>query len=215
MATNATTTNRRAGSASLLYALDLAGVAVFAISGALMAGRIGLDWFGVLVLASLPAVGGGTLRDLLLGRQPVFWVADSTYPWVICASAVFTVAYTSALPVPAHTLLVADALGLALFAITGAQLAESSGHAPIISVMMGTMTGVAGGVLRDVLGGTVPMILRKDIYATAAIAGIVLYLLLQRLGLSRRLAMLLGIAAVVALRLEAVAHDWQLPTFKL
>jgi uncharacterized membrane protein YeiH len=201
--------------AQLLYALDLAGVAVFAVSGALAAGRAGLDWFGVIVLATLPAIGGGTLRDLLLGRQPIFWVADSTYPWVICTTAVATIAYTSFLPVPAHALLVADALGLALFAITGAQLAERTGHAPIIVVMMGTMTGVAGGVLRDVLSGTVPLILKKDIYATAAIAGIVLYLVAQRLGAERRWAMGLGLVTVVTLRLLSVVWNWQLPTFKL
>lgn len=212
---NAATTRPRWSAAKILYALDLAGVAVFAVSGALAAGRAGLDWFGVIVLATLPAIGGGTLRDLLLGRQPIFWVADSTYPWVICASAVFTIAYTSFLPVPAHALLIADALGLALFAITGAQLAERTGHAPIIVVMMGTMTGVAGGVLRDVLSGSVPMILKKDIYATAAIAGIVLYLAAQRLGIERRWAMGMGLVVVVVLRLLSVVWDWQLPTFKL
>ncbi|MBR0344408.1 MAG: trimeric intracellular cation channel family protein [Rudaea sp.] len=212
---NATTTRSRWSSARILYALDLAGVAVFAVSGALAAGRAGLDWFGVIVLATLPAIGGGTLRDLLLGRQPIFWVADSTYPWVICATAVATIVYTSFLPVPAHALLIADALGLALFAITGAQLAERTGHAPIIVVMMGTMTGVAGGVLRDVLSGSVPMILKKDIYATAAIAGIVLYLVAQCLGVERRWAMALGLVTVAALRLVSVVYDWQLPTFKL
>jgi len=212
---NATTTHPRWSAAKILYALDLAGVAVFAVSGALAAGRAGLDWFGVIVLATLPAIGGGTLRDLLLGRQPIFWIADSTYPWVICSSAVATIVYTSFLPVPAHALLIADALGLALFAITGAQLAERIGHAPIIVVMMGTMTGVAGGVLRDVLSGSVPMILKKDIYATAAIAGIVLYLAAQRLGLGRRPAMALGLVTVVVLRLLSVVWDWQLPTFKL
>lgn len=212
---NETSMRPRWSAAKLLYALDLAGVAVFAVSGALAAGRAGLDWFGVIVLATLPAIGGGTLRDLLLGRQPIFWVADSTYPWVICASAVFTIVYTSFLPVPAHALLIADALGLALFAITGAQLAERTGHAPIIVVMMGTMTGVAGGVLRDVLSGTVPMILKKDIYATAAIAGIVLYLTVQRLGFDRRWAMGVGLVAVVVLRLLSVVWDWQLPTFRL
>ena len=212
---DSTNVRPRWSSAQLLYALDLAGVAVFAVSGALAAGRVGLDWFGVVVLATLPAIGGGTLRDLLLGRQPIFWVADSTYPWVICASAIFTLIYTSFLPVPMHALLIADALGLALFAVTGAQLAERMGHAPIIVVMMGTMTGVAGGVLRDVLSGTVPMILKKDIYATAAIVGIVLYLAAQRLGMERRWAMALGLVAVVALRLLSVANGWQLPTFKL
>lgn len=129
----------------LLYFLDLAGVAVFAVSGALAAGRLGLDLLGVLVLASLTAIGGGTLRDVLMNRHPVFWMARPTYLLVICAAALGTVLYVQVLPIPAHALLIADALGLALFALSGAQLAEAARLSPIIVVLMGTMTGVAGG----------------------------------------------------------------------
>lgn len=155
----------------LLYFLDLFGVAVFSISGALAAGRLELDLLGVVVLASLTAIGGGTLRDVLMNRHPVFWMANPTYLMVICAAALGTVMYVQFLPIPAQALLVADALGLAVFALTGAQLAEAARLHPLIVVLMGTMTGVAGGVMRDIFSNQVPLLLRQDIYATAAIVG--------------------------------------------
>jgi uncharacterized membrane protein YeiH len=198
---------------TLFYALDLFGVAVFAVSGALAAGRSGLDLFGVLVIAAVTAVGGGTLRDLLLGRHPIFWIADARYVFVICAAALLTVLYVSLLPPPGQTLLYADALGLALFALSGARIAETKQLAPILVVLMGTITGVAGGVVRDVLTGTSPLILRRDIYATAAIAGIAVYLVLQRLGVKLSWAFGLGMATVAALRICAIVWGWQLPVF--
>lgn len=195
--------------------LDLLGVTVFAVSGALAAGRRRLDLLGVIVIAALTAVGGGTLRDLLLDRHPIFWIADPTYVVVICAAALLTVLYVRVLPPPGQALLIADALGLALFAMSGAQVAEAAELSPIIVVLMGTMTGVAGGVLRDIVTGEVPLILRRDIYATAAIAGIVVYLVLESVGTGRGAAFVVGMAVVAALRLMAILWGWQLPIFHL
>ncbi|MCU7373694.1 trimeric intracellular cation channel family protein [Paucibacter sp. O1-1] len=200
---------------SVLYLLDLLGVAVFAVSGALAAGHLGLDPVGVIVFAALTAVGGGTLRDLLLGRHPIFWMSDVRYLYVIAAAALATTLWVRWFVVPMQSLLVADALGLALFALCGAQLAEARRLRGIVIVLLGTMTGVGGGVLRDVLSGQVPLLLRKDIYASAAIAGIVAYLLLQRLGLPRPWAFGIGLAAVAGIRLGALAWGWQLPAFRL
>jgi uncharacterized membrane protein YeiH len=199
----------------IFYLLDLLGVAVFAVSGALAAGRAGLDLLGAVVLAAATAVGGGTLRDVLLNRHPIFWITDPRYLVVICAAALLTVLSAQLLPPPGNALLVADALGLALFAMSGAQIAEAAKRAPIVVVLMGTVTGVAGGVLRDVLSGEIPLILQRDIYATAAIAGIVAYLLLQALGTRRAWAFGAGLATVAALRLLAILGGWQLPTFQL
>jgi uncharacterized membrane protein YeiH len=199
----------------IFYLLDLLGVAVFAVSGALAAGRMGLDLFGVIVIATVAAIGGGTLRDVLLNRHPIFWIARPAYLIVIGAAALLTVGYVQIFPPPGGALLVADALGLALFALSGAQLAEAAKLPAVIIVVMGTMTGVAGGVVRDVLTGVVPLILRRDIYATAAIAGITVYLLLQRCGVKRPRAFAVGIFLVAALRLCALAWDWQLPVFKM
>jgi uncharacterized membrane protein YeiH len=200
----------------ILHLLDLAGVAVFAVSGALAAGRVGLDLLGVVVLAAVTAIGGGTLRDLLLDRHPIFWIRDPRYLYVIGATALLTVIGARLWPFPhGDALLIADALGLALFALTGAELAEEARLPAIIVVLTGTMTGVAGGVMRDVLTAQVPLILRHDVYATAAIAGIALYLLLQRLGLPRGAAFAAGLAAVAGLRLASIAWGLQLPVFRL
>lgn len=195
----------------VLYVLDLLGVAVFAVSGVLAAAQAGMDWLGALVLASVTAIGGGTMRDVLLNRHPIFWVSDPRYPWVILVTAVGTMAYVHHFPPPGLALLVADALGLALFAITGAQIAESVRHSPFITVMVGTMTGSGGGVLRDLLSGQVPMLLRGGFYASAAIGGIALYLLVRAAGLPRRPAFFMGLAAVFGLRMAAITWDWHLP----
>ena len=198
----------------LLYYFDLAGVAVFAASGALAARDRDLDLLGVVVVAAITAIGGGTLRDLLLDRHPIFWVTDSWYLVVIIASALLTVAYVRVWPLPGATLLVADALGLALFALSGAQLAEAAQCPPLIVVLMGTMTGVTGGVLRDVITAQVPLILRREIYATAAIAGVAVYLALQALGTPRASAFWVGMIVVVVLRLLAMRRGLHLPVFR-
>jgi len=198
-----------------LHLLDLIGVAVFAVSGALAAGRKALDLFGVLVIASLTAVGGGTVRDLLLNRHPIFWIAEPSYLIVIAAAALLTLIYVQLRAPPGNALSIADALGLALFSLSGAQIAEAAGVSPIIAVLMGTITGVAGGVLRDVLCAEIPLILRRDIYATAAIAGISVYLVAEALGIPRLWAFAIGMSVVVALRISAIVWGLRLPTFKL
>jgi uncharacterized membrane protein YeiH len=199
----------------ILYVLDLVGVAVFAVSGVLAARDRGLDLLGVIVIATITAIGGGTLRDLLLNRYPIFWITDAQYLMVIIASALLTVAYVRVRPPPGKALLVADAAGLALFALSGAQVAEAAQCPAIIVVLMGTLTGVAGGVLRDVITAQVPLILRRDIYATAAIVGVALYLLLQAFGLQRSAAFGAGMAVVIALRLLAIHWSLQLPIFRM
>jgi len=199
----------------ILYGLDLVGVAVAAISGALAAGRVQLDLLGVIVIASLTAIGGGTLRDLLLNRHPIFWIQDPIYLIVIGIIALLTVGYVQRFPPPQNALLIADALALALFALSGARVAEAAGHSPIIVVLMGTMTGVAGGILRDVLCARIPLLLQKEIYATAAIIGITLYLVLQTLGVQPSWAFWLGLTTVATLRLLAILWGLQLPVFRL
>ena len=207
------TVSQRTG--RMLFVLDLLGVAVFAISGALAAMRLGLDLFGVVVLAAVTAIGGGTLRDVLTDRHPVFWIADPRCLYVIVAAAAAAVLGASTLSNERIPFLVADALGLGLFAISGAQTIEDRKPPWIVTILMGTMTGVAGGVIRDILSGIVPMLLRRDIYATAAIAGVFLYLLMQRLGVARGWAAIAAMLFIVALRLVSVALNWQLPVFTL
>ena len=204
----------------MLRTLDLLGVAVFAVSGALLAGRRSLDLLGVFVIAALTAVGGGTLRDVLLDRHPIFWLREPEYLAVIALATAGTVLYGRFWR-PARTatlergLLVADALGLGLFTISGAQIAERVGLPGPSIVLMGAMTGAAGGVLRDVLCAEIPLVLRRDIYATAAIAGAATYVVLERLGLAVDVAAPAGAAVVVALRLAAIFADLHLPVFTL
>ena len=194
--------------------LDYSGVAVFAVSGALAASRKKLDVLGVIVIATVTAIGGGTIRDVLLDR-PVFWIAQPAYLYVILAAALATIAYTRRFSPPDRALAVADALGMALFTILGAQIAEGLEHTGAVVVLMGALTGVAGGALRDVLSAEIPLILRKgQIYATAAIAGVVLYLLLQY-AIDREHAALAGMACIAAIRMGAIAWNWTLPVFPL
>jgi uncharacterized membrane protein YeiH len=199
-----------------LYVLDLIGVAVFAVSGALAAGRRRLDLVGVVVLAAVTAVGGGTVRDLLLDRHPIFWLADWRYLAVIILAALSTVLYVRHARVPWVTLDVADALGLALFSIAGTQVAERAGMPAISCVLLGAVTGAAGGALRDVLTAQVPLVLQRgSLYATAAIAGTSLYVILARIGLARPSAALAGMAVVAGLRLAAIWWGLSLPVFEV
>ena len=195
----------------LLYLLDLIGVAVFAVSGVLVAAHSGMDLLGGLALAALTAIGGGTLRDVLLNRHPIFWIRDARYLLIILLVALLSMLYLAYFPPPGHGFLIADALGLALFAISGAQIAEAAGASWLIVVLMGTMTGTAGGVLRDVMSARVPLIFREDVYATAAIAGIVVYLVLQKLGTQRVVAVSVGVLVILAMRLWAVVWGMHLP----
>lgn len=198
----------------VLYLLDMLGVAVFAVSGALTAGRKSLDLFGVIVIAVITAIGGGTIRDLLLDNRPIFWIADPTYLVVIVAAALATLVYARFRRPPRGSLLVADAFGLALFTVIGAQTAEAAGVSSIIVVLMGTITGVVGGVLRDVLCAEIPLILRREIYATASIAGASVYVLLNDLAPGSQAAILVPMGLIFALRLAAIRLDLHVPPFE-
>lgn len=194
-----------------LYLMDLAGVFAFAVSGALTAGRKGMDLFGVLVVAAVTAIGGGTLRDMLLDR-PVFWLADTAYLYVIAAAALSTLVYARLRRPPRVSLLVADAFGLAVFAVLGVRAGLETGVPPLVAVIMGTITGVVGGAVRDVLCGETPMILRREIYATAAVAGAATYVVLVAWAGSGAITLTASIAVTLLLRLSAVWFDLHLPT---
>lgn len=196
---------------NLLYTLDLVGTAAFAASGAWAAIRNRMDLFGVLVLGLVTATGGGTLRDLLLGDAPPFCLRDETYLYVSLAVALAVFFLHPRLEWLAHPLLYFDAIGLGTFVVigTGKALAFKMGF--LGAVMMGVMTATAGGVVRDVLSNHVPLILRKEIYASACLAGGVLLVLLYKTPLPQPLTALLAALAVIVLRLLAIRHNWALP----
>ena len=197
----------------MLHLLDILGVAVFAVSGALEAGRRRLDVFGAVVIALVTAVGGGTLRDVLLRHGPVFWIADPTYVIIVTLAALGAFFLAPRLRFPRRLLLVADAGGLAVFSVMGVQKALQSGASPVVALMMGVITGVAGGILRDVLCNEVPLVLRREIYATAALAGGVLFLGLRALGVPEGIGTALAVILVFVIRLVAVRLDLTLPRF--
>jgi uncharacterized membrane protein YeiH len=162
------------------------------------------------------AIGGGTIRDVLLDRHPIFWLIDPAYLLVIVGSALGTVAYARFRAPPEPALLVADALGLALFSVAGAQVAAHAGVPPLGGIVLGTITGAAGGVVRDVLSAEVPHVLRRgSLYASAAIAGTAIYFALEAMGAARPVSTIAGMAIVAGLRLAAIWWRLQLPEFRL
>ncbi|MEH6492699.1 trimeric intracellular cation channel family protein [Halopseudomonas sp.] len=201
---------------SWFYAFDLFGVAVFAITGALMAGRKSMDLFGVLVIAIVTSLGGGTLRDVILGRHPVSWIGNDLYILVASLAAIGTVLWVRfTQPINERGLLIADAFGLAVFTVLGTQVALAHEVPVSAAVIMGVMTGVAGGVMRDIICNEIPLIFHKEIYATACIAGALIYIALLQLTLSSDLASILGMLAVLGIRLAAIRWHLELPRFHL
>ena len=198
---------------SFVYYLDLIGVAVFAVSGALVASRKQLDLVGFGLIATVTGIGGGTLRDLLLDRPPG-WVQAPEY-LILClivASMLFFIAPYIQRRYP--VLLWADAAGLALFSVIGARVADNAGSAPLVAVVMGVMTATFGGLIRDVLCNEIPLILRKEIYASAAALGAVVYLIVHYFVPTPGVASLAGFSACFGLRALALIFGWSLPAYK-
>ena len=198
----------------VIYFLDLFGVGVFAMTGALAAGRKRMDVFGVIVVSIVTALGGGTLRDLSLGREPVFWVSDVAYLLVAAGAGLLTFAFGRIVQHSARVLPVLDAFGLAVFTVIGCQKAVEARVASGASVaLMGVMTGVAGGIVRDVLCGEIPLVLRKEIYATASLLGGIVFVALWRMGFDGVESVSIAGAAVLAVRLSAIHWRLSLPVF--
>jgi uncharacterized membrane protein YeiH len=198
---------------------DALGVAVFAVSGALVAARRGMDPFGFALLATVTGIGGGTLRDLLLGIRPVFWIADPR-DVVLClglAAALFALgpAQVERLEGGAHgrLLIWADALGLALFAVVGTRRALGAGVSMLSAVALGTITATFGGIVRDLLAGTVPLVLRREIYVTAAALGAAAVAAADSFALPPWVGAALGFGSAFILRALAILRRWSLPAF--
>jgi len=201
---------------SLVLLFISAGVAVFAASGALAAARKGLDPVGVLVLAIVTATGGGTLRDVLMNRHPIFWISEPSYIGVSALAALVTWIWVKRFPPPDKSLQYADALGLAFFSITGVQIAQAGGLHPFAAAIMGAITGCAGGLIRDVLVAEVPLIFRQsELYVTACAAGIACYLGLAALGIAEGLASTSGMIVIALVRLASIRWGITLPILQI
>jgi uncharacterized membrane protein YeiH len=201
------------GFETLLHWLDLAGVAVFAASGALVASRKQMDVVGFVLIAAVTGFGGGTVRDLLMGRTPVFWLRDPTQLAIASAVAVLIFFTAHRVENRFRAFLWADAVGLALFAVLGAEIALIGGIKPWAAVLFGVATATFGGMLRDVVCNEIPLLLRKEIYALAALAGAAAFVLLRMNGVWRDTALLAGMALGFAIRAAAIARGWSLPAY--
>ncbi|MDV6252509.1 TRIC cation channel family protein [Vibrio sp. EA2] len=200
----------------LLYLIDLFGTAVFAISGVLLAGRLKMDPFGVIVLGSVTAIGGGTIRDMALGATPVFWVTDTTYLWVIFITCLLTLLIVRRPKrLPWWVLPVCDAIGLAVFVGIGVEKALAYNASGMVAVIMGVITGCGGGIIRDVLAREVPMVLRSEVYATACIIGGIFHTTAVAMGYDHSTAMIAGVSSTLIIRLGAIRWHLSLPTFAI
>ena len=196
---------------SYVFIIELLGTIAFAVSGTFSAMEKKLDVFGVVVIAFVTAIGGGTIRDVLIGNLPVTWMRDVIAPSVILATAVVAILYRNIFHNLPKTLLLFDSLGLGLFTITGIQKGLDAGIHPAICVALGTITGCFGGVIRDLLLREIPVLFHKEFYASACIVGGVVYFLLLYV-LSAPVAQTAAIVIVCALRLLAAKFNWRLPS---
>ena len=200
-----------------LYMSDCFGVLVFAVSGALAAGRLSMDIFGVLVIAFITALGGGTLRDLVLGIHPVSWIGNPVYLLLVTIAVILTLMGRRITHrFDQRLMVVSDAFGLAVFTVIGVQVAlhQTAVSAPV-AIMMGVVTGTAGGAIRDIICNDIPLILKREIYATASALGGIVYCLLDALQFAMVINTLISMFCVLVLRLWAVKAQWALPSFVL
>ena len=200
---------------NLIDILDLCAVAVCAITATLEARRRELDLFGVVVVSVIAGIGGGTLRDLLLVRLPEYWVHDPIYVVVGMLAGTLTFFLGRHLKVPKNFFLIPDAIGMALFTVIGTSIALDLNTPWLIAALMGVITGVCGGVIRDILCNEVPLIFRTDIYATAALAGALMLIVFDGMGLAHNLAIALAMLLTVVLRLAAIRWHIHLPRMRM
>lgn len=198
---------------TVTMALDWLGVVAFAITGALVASRKEMDIVGFALLGTVTGIGGGTLRDVLLG-SPVFWVGEPAY-LITCVLVSGLVFFTAHIPQSRHrALLWLDAVGLALFAVAGAEKAALLGANAVVAVAMGVITATFGGIIRDLLGGEVPVILSREIYASAALAGATVFIALEAVGAPRELSIAAGFVIGFIVRAAALRRGWSLPRYR-
>lgn len=200
--------------ASTITAIEWASVAIFAVTGALVASRKEMDIFGFVLLGTVTGIGGGTVRDLLLGLQPVFWVKQPAY-LIVCTVVSAIVFFTAHIPQSRYRLVLwLDAIGLALVAVLGAERGLATGAGSVVAITMGVITAVFGGIIRDMLAAESPLILRREIYVTAAMAGAALFVLVVDAGIGRSVALAAGFLTTFVIRALAITYAWSLPPYR-
>ena len=194
------------------FAIDILGTIAFAISGVLVAMEKKLDLFGVLIIAFVTAVGGGTLRDMLIGNTPVVWMRESVYIFTILGTVIFAILFVNQLKYLRKTLFLFDTIGIGLFTMVGIEKGLSAELMPIMCIILGTITASFGGVIRDILCNEIPVIFHKEIYATACILGGISYFLLIQLPIDNAYAYIAAILIIILVRILAVRFHIALPS---
>jgi uncharacterized membrane protein YeiH len=200
---------------SLFSAFDLLGTVAFAISGALAAMTRKLDLFGIFIVAFVTATGGGTVRDILIGNNPVMWMENTFYIYLISIITFLAIIFRRKIIHLKRSLFLFDTIGLGVFTITGVEAGIENGLSPIISIALGAITGTFGGVIRDILCNEIPVIFRKEIYATACIIGALAYVILYDLGVNNDIIYVVTSLIVMSIRLVVVKFKIALPYFSL
>ncbi|OAB25714.1 Uncharacterized membrane protein YeiH [Flavobacterium fryxellicola] len=198
----------------MFHLLDIIGTMAFAMSGALTAMNKKLDPFGVFIIAFVTAVGGGTLRDIMIGRTPVGWMLDLQYVYVIAIGFILAIIFRKKFDRLRTSLFLFDTIGLGVFTLIGLEKGINIGLHPIICIALGTMTACFGGVIRDILCTEIPVIFRREIYATICILGGIVFFLLRKLNLDNDVLYLTTSLVIISVRLMAVKFKWYLPTLE-
>ncbi|WP_346882044.1 trimeric intracellular cation channel family protein [uncultured Algibacter sp.] len=196
----------------MFYTIDILGTITFAISGVLIAFDKKMDLFGILIIAFVTAVGGGTLRDLLIGNTPVSWMRDITFTYVVLGSAVFAIIFRNKIDYLRTSLFLFDTIGISLYTLIGIEKGVNAGLHPLICIALGTITASFGGVIRDILCNEIPVIFRKEIYATACILGGIVYFVLIQFPIENNIVFLIAGSVVITARVLAVKFKIALPT---
>lgn len=199
----------------LLYLLDMVGVIACAIAGTLLAQHKGFDIAGCILVSMVNAIGGGTLRDMALDRHPLFWMTDLNYVIVITITSLILQIFFHLYHKIDKALKFFDAIGLAAFSVIGFKVALAQDMSPVIAVMMGVWTAIIGGLLRDIICNEIPLLLQREIYITASIAGSVTYLALDYWGVDAVTNEFMMLFIIFAVRMLALKFDWHLPSIRL
>lgn len=198
----------------LIYVLDILGTFAFAISGALVASDKKLDLFGVLIIAFVTAVGGGMLRDVLMNAHPINWIGDLNYLYTIFTAVIFTFLFKSKITYLSKTMFLFDTIGIGVFTLLGLKKGLLFNLHPIIALIMGMISAVFGGVLRDVLTNKIPLIFEKEIYASACLSGGIVYLVLSQFNVPENIVFVISAAVIVLIRVVSVRYQLELPKIK-
>ena len=195
----------------VIYVLDILGTFAFAISGALVALDKKFDIFGVIIIAFVTAVGGGMLRDVLINAHPINWIGDLNYLYIIFSAVLFTFLFKSKIAYLSKTMFLFDTIGISVFTLLGLQKGFSYDLHPIIAIIMGMISAVFGGVLRDVLTAKIPLIFEKEVYASACLAGGISYLILNYFKVDENINFIVSAIVIASIRAVAVKFHLELP----